>query len=227
MRINRRFLYWGVFLVAIGVVLVAADVGGLDSGSIADGLRLWPLALVAIGVGIVIRRTRFSLAGGMLAAALPGLALGGGLAIVPRIAVDCGGNGALSTVAARDGVFDGPARVTITTGCGTLDVTTGPGSAWHFADGNTTGRAAIVDATSRSLSIDFIDHDVDDEMHLVGKSAKTRGNRVKPRLQFCQQTDKFLCRKFYRRMFGEKVDHFHSPQIGVEVLFTVRRKQDI
>jgi hypothetical protein len=154
MRINRRFLYWGIFLVAIGGVLVAADVGGLDSGSIADGLRLWPLALVAIGVGIVARRTRFSLPGGMLAAALPGLAIGGGLAIVPRIAVDCGASGAVATVAAHDGVFDGPARVTITTGCGTLDVTTAPGSVWHFGDGNTTGRTAIVDATSRSLSID-------------------------------------------------------------------------
>jgi hypothetical protein len=154
MRINRRFLYWGIFLVAIGGVLTAAGVGGLDSGSIADGLRLWPLALVAIGVGIVVRRTRFSLPGGMLAAALPGLVIGGGLAIVPRIALDCGTSRAMPNVAAHDGVFDGPARVTITTGCGSLDVTTAAGSAWHFGDGSTSGRAATVDATGRSLSID-------------------------------------------------------------------------
>jgi hypothetical protein len=154
MRVNRRFLYWGIFLVAIGGVLVAADIGGLDSGLIADGLRLWPVALVAIGVGIVVRRTRFSLPGGMLAAALPGLMIGGGLAIAPRIAVDCGASGAAATVSAHDGVFDGPARITVTTGCGTLDVATASGSAWHFDDGNTTGRAAIVDATSRSLTID-------------------------------------------------------------------------
>ena len=154
MRVNRRFLYWGIFLVAIGGVLVAADVGGLDSGSIADGLRLWPVALVAIGVGIVARRTRFSLPGGMLAAAMPGLIIGGGLAIAPRIAVDCGANGTAATVAAHDGVFDGPARISVTTGCGTLDVATAPGSAWHFDDGGSTGRAAIVDATSRSLTID-------------------------------------------------------------------------
>src|SRR6476646_1607843 len=113
MRVNRRFLYWGIFLVAIGGVLVAADVGGLDSGSIADGLRLWPVALVAIGVAIVVRRTRFSLPGGMLAAALPGLMIGGGLAIAPRIAVDCGTKGGAETAAAHDGVFDGPARVSI------------------------------------------------------------------------------------------------------------------
>ncbi|HLO36263.1 MAG TPA: hypothetical protein VK194_09280 [Candidatus Deferrimicrobium sp.] len=154
MRINRRLLYWGIFLVAIGGVLVAADVGRADSGSIANGLRLWPVALVAIGVGIVARRTRFSLPGGMLAAALPGLLIGGSFAIVPRIAADCGSNGAVATVAAHDGVFDGPARVAVTTGCGAIDVTTAPGGAWHFDDGITSNRAALVEATSRSLSID-------------------------------------------------------------------------
>lgn len=154
MRVNRRFLYWGIFLVAIGGVLVAADVGGLDSGSIADGLRLWPVALVAIGIAIVVRRSRFSLPGGMLAAALPGLMIGGGLAIAPRIAADCGATGGTPMVSAHDGTFDGPARIAVRTGCGTLDVVTAPGSAWHFDDGNTTGRAAIVDATSGSLSID-------------------------------------------------------------------------
>ena len=36
MRVNRRFLYWGVFLVAIGGVLVAADLSAADSATIAD-----------------------------------------------------------------------------------------------------------------------------------------------------------------------------------------------
>jgi hypothetical protein len=154
MRINRRFLYWGIFLVAIGGVLVAADIGRLESATIADGLRLWPLALVALGLGIVARRTRFSLPGGMLAAAVPGLLIGGGFAIAPRIAVDCGTNAAVTTSTAHDGVFDGPARVTISTGCATLDVSTAPGAAWHLDEGSTATRRAIVDATSRSLSID-------------------------------------------------------------------------
>jgi hypothetical protein len=154
MRMNRRFLYWGIFLVAIGGVLVAADIGRIDSETIASGLRLWPLALVAIGVGIIARRTRFSLPGGMLAAAVPGLLIGGGFAIAPRIALDCGAPGAVATSTIHDGVFDGPARVAIQTACGTLDVSTAPGGAWHFDDGNTAGRAAILEATSRSLSID-------------------------------------------------------------------------
>ncbi len=156
MRINRRFLYWGIFFVAVGGVLVAAEVGGLDSGTIADGLRLWPLALVAIGAGIVVRRTSVGLPSGMLAAAVPGLLVGGGIAIVPRIAIDCGTAPAIgaTTVANHDGVFDGPAHVTIDTACGSLDVSTAPGSAWHFDESGASGRPATVHTTSQTLSID-------------------------------------------------------------------------
>lgn len=117
MRVNRRFLYSGIFLVAIGGVLAVADVAGLDSRLIADALRLWPLAIVAIGIGIVLRRTRFSLTGGILAAAVLGLLLGDGFALASRIAVDCAVDGAASTNAVQESFFDGPARVSVSTGC--------------------------------------------------------------------------------------------------------------
>jgi hypothetical protein len=155
MRVNRRFLYWGVFLVAIGGVLVATDLGGLDTGVIADGLRLWPLALVAIGAGIVLRRTRFSLSGGLLAAAAPGLVLGGGFAVLPRLPLDCGGSSTTAaTSALQQGTFDGAAAISIAANCGTLVVTTAPGNGWQFVDGSNPGRAAVVTATPQSLSIE-------------------------------------------------------------------------
>lgn len=159
MRINRRLLYWGVFLATLGGVLVVADLGGLSAGSIADALRLWPLAIVAIGAGLVLRRTRFGLAGGMLAAAVPGLVIGGAFSVAPRLAVDCGAAGEPTTVASREGTFDGPARVTVTTACGTLDVTTAAGSRWELAAGNTSRQAPTIDATSRSLSIETGGHE--------------------------------------------------------------------
>lgn len=154
MRVNRKFLYWGVFLVAIGAVLVAADLNGLDETAIADWLRLWPIAVVALGLGIVLRRTRFNVAGGMLAAAVPGLVLGGAFALGPRIAVDCGAHGEPSTFITREGTFGGPARVDVTTGCGSLVVTTAPGAGWLLNAGNTENRETRVDATATSLSID-------------------------------------------------------------------------
>lgn len=154
MRVNRRFLYWGVFLVAIGAVLVAADLNGVDETTIADWLRLWPLAVIAIGLGIVLRRTRFNVAGGMVAAAVPGLVLGGAFALGPRLAADCGLHDDPTAFETREGSFSGPARVKVTTGCGSLVVTTAPGAGWLLDAGNTASREAQVDATGTSLSID-------------------------------------------------------------------------
>jgi hypothetical protein len=152
MRVNRKFLYWGVFLLAMGVVMVAADLDGIDESVVGDALRLWPLVFVGIGLALVLRRTRFSLAGGMIAAALPGLALGGLIAVGPQLAVDCGA-GEPSSFVTRQGVFDGPARIDVTTDCGALFITTGSGTAWQLEAGNTRGREAVVHATATSLSI--------------------------------------------------------------------------
>ena len=154
MRVNRRFLYWGVFLVAVGSVLVAADLTSVDRATVADALRLWPLAVVAIGVGLVLRGTRLSLPGGLIAAAVPGLVLGGAFAVAPHIAVDCGSAGSPSSTASRTGTFDGSARISVRTGCGSVVIDTAPGGGWRLDTGNATDRPPIIDASARSLSID-------------------------------------------------------------------------
>ena len=59
MRLNRTLLYTGVFLVAIGSAVVAADL--LSTAALIDLLRLWPVAVIAIGLGIALRRTQLSL----------------------------------------------------------------------------------------------------------------------------------------------------------------------
>jgi hypothetical protein len=153
MRINRKFLYWGVFLVAIGGVLVFADLSGVDESVLLDWLRLWPLAVVAVGAGVVLRRTRFNIASGVLAAALPGLVLGGAFAAGPRVA-DCGARGEPASFITREGTFTGPTRVNVSTGCGSLTVTTAPGNGWLLNAGNTDNREPRIDASARSLSID-------------------------------------------------------------------------
>src|SRR2546423_1142742 len=159
MPINRRFLYVGVFLVAIGTVLVAVDAGGADTGARADLLRLWPLALVAIGAGLVLRRTRASLSSGVLAAAVPGLVLGGALSLAPRWVGDCGTRGEAASAETRQGTFDGPASVAVTSGCGSTVITTAPGAGWQFTSGNAAGGALNVRSSARSLSIDAGGHE--------------------------------------------------------------------
>ena len=155
MRVNRRFLNWGVFLVAIGGVLVAADLAAVDSATIADALRLWPLAIIAIGIGLILRRTRFSVAGGLLAAAIPGLLLGGALAVVPHFSVDCGGRGEpASIVDQHTGRSTGRRRSPSPAAAGRSSSTPRRADGWAFTGGNSANRPPVVDATAQSLSID-------------------------------------------------------------------------
>jgi hypothetical protein len=152
MRVNRRFLYAGLFLMVIGAILVAADLGAIDTAVLTDIARLWPLALVAIGVGIVLRRSQFGLPSGMLAAAIPGLVLGGALAIAPRVAGDCGVDAVPTAVASEQGTFEGPAVVSVTKACGTINVRTAPGTGWRLT-GNSAGATDMIRSSARSLSI--------------------------------------------------------------------------
>jgi hypothetical protein len=90
MRVNRTLLNTGVFLAAIGGAVLVVDFVRPDTNALIDVLRLWPLAVIAAGLGIALRRTQMSLASGLLAAAVPGLILGGAMALGPRLAVERG-----------------------------------------------------------------------------------------------------------------------------------------
>ena len=154
MRINRTFLYVGIFLVALGAVSVAVDLSAVDATSLTDALRLWPLAVVAIGAALVLRRNpQLSLSSGLIAAALPGLLLGGAFAVAPRFAGDCGDRETPAITETQRGVFTGPASISVTAGCGSLTVNTAAGEGWQLGSGNSSGRAPIVRSSPRSLSI--------------------------------------------------------------------------
>ncbi len=152
MRVNRRFLYWGVFLVALGGAVVVANLAAVDDSVISPALGLWPLILVAIGLAIVLRRTPYSLPAWLVAAALPGLALGGVFAVGPHIGLDCG-SGEPSAFEHQQGAFSGSSRVDVTTGCGTLTVDTAAGSSWQLDTANTRDLGATVSSTASSLSV--------------------------------------------------------------------------
>jgi hypothetical protein len=152
MTVNRRFLYGGVFLVAAGAVTLVAQGDAVGSDVVAQALRLWPVVLIALGIGLLLRRTRFGLAGGMVAAAMPGLLLGGLVVAMPRMMPECGGvqAGSFDT---RQGTFDGAASVDLSLACGELSVTTAPGSGWQLRASNTTGAAATVAVSADRLSV--------------------------------------------------------------------------
>jgi hypothetical protein len=153
LAINRRFLYAGLFLVALGGVLVAVDLTALDTAVLAKALRLWPLALVAIGAGIVLRRSRYALAAGIVAAMIPGLVLGGGLAVAPRHGFDCGAGDETPETTTQSGTFATAGSVFVETSCGSISIGTQPGNGWQLTSSSPVGRAPDVELDGERLSI--------------------------------------------------------------------------
>ena len=152
MNVNRRFLYWGVFLVTAGAVMLVGQSDAVDDDVVAQALSYWPILVIALGVGLLLRLTRFGVAGGMVAAAMPGLLLGGLVVATPRMAPECGDVRPASMVT-RQGSFEGAASVDLRLACGDVSVTAAPGSGWQLEAGNGRNAVAVVDASANRLSV--------------------------------------------------------------------------
>jgi LiaF transmembrane domain len=150
--INRRLLAWGVFFLATGAVVLAAQGGLVTAEGLADALRLWPMLVIVLGIGLLVRRTRFAAAGTVTIAVTAGLFLGGAIAAAPRVDLDCG-NIRQVAMESRSGTFDGAASVDLDLALGDLEVTTEPGSDWRLRVAGVPGRDVVVDAGGDRLSV--------------------------------------------------------------------------
>ncbi len=150
--VNRKLLYWGVFFVALGGVLLLGQSPNLDVDLVAQTLRLWPIAIIGLGVGLLVRRTAFALPGGLVAAAMPGLLLGGMIVAAPTVTQACNVAESADTIT-QQGDFSGPATVDLRLDCGDLAVTTTPGTRWEIQTASVSGLASEIDASPTSLAI--------------------------------------------------------------------------
>ncbi len=136
MAIDRRFLNWGIFFVALGGVPLLVQQGVVSHAMAAEAWKLWPLIIVGIGIGILLRRTPAAFAGGLMVAVTFGLVFGGLLASGPdlRGISGCGDpNGNAATVTSQGtGTFPGTGTARIEMDCGVLDIATQPGNTWTF-----------------------------------------------------------------------------------------------
>ncbi len=157
MTIDRRFLNWGIFFVALGGVPLLVRQGIVSSATASEAWRLWPLIIVGIGVGILLRRTPAAFAGGFVVAATFGLVFGGLLATGPTIGgiAGCGNpNAGVGTATSQaSGTLGGSASANIQMNCGVLDISTQPGSAWTFQGKDPQGATAIVSQGPSTLNI--------------------------------------------------------------------------
>ena len=154
MRIDRRFLQWGVFFIALGLLPLGVQAGLLNPAAVADVARIWPVLLIAIGLGLLLARTPYHFVGGLLVAVTFGLIIGGGLAGgVGAIGCVGGGSGATAFPPGR-GTFGTKAAVDISVDCGSASLTTAPGSNWGLSGTSDRSRQPRVVSSADLLSID-------------------------------------------------------------------------
>ncbi len=148
MAIDRRFLNWGIFFISLGALPLLVQQGIVSHATAGDAWRLWPLVIVGLGVGILLRRTPAAFAGGLVVAATFGLVFGGFLATGPDFGnvAGCGDpNAGGATVGSQgSGTFGASGTARIEMNCGVLNVTTQAGSGWSFQGRDPENGAAAV-----------------------------------------------------------------------------------
>jgi hypothetical protein len=129
MHLDRRLAGWGVFLVLLGAVPLLVRQGVLTTEMTSRAWTLWPLLLVAAGMGLLLRATRFEILGGLLTAATLGVL--GGAVLAGGLAGGCSDDAAANAAPAQVGEFGSSAIVELVQTCGDLTVTTAAGTSWR------------------------------------------------------------------------------------------------
>jgi len=161
-RIDRRLLGWGAFLIIVGAIPLLVRAGYLAEEAISPWPTLWPLLLIGWGLGLVLRRTPGEILGSAISVVVLGVMGGGFIATgfggVPAFGA-CGDGGGGTGFANGSGTLAEPARVSVEFNCGTLAVTTIEGSSWSVAGTGPGGRGPAIDADASRLTITAPDDD--------------------------------------------------------------------
>jgi hypothetical protein len=155
MRVDPRFLNWGLFFILLGGIPLAVDQGWIAADAIAGWWRYWPLILVGIGVGLVLRRTPVHFLGGLIVAATFGLMLGSALAggVGGRFDLACTSDRAGTSFTPSSGSLGPNGAVRLEMSCGDLKVTTTQGPGWTLSGTTPDGRPPRVVAGAGALAI--------------------------------------------------------------------------
>lgn len=154
MHINRGLLFWGLALITAGAVALGVQQGIIDRNLLVDAWRLWPLILVAIGLGIILARTPFAPLGTVVAALVVGIGAGALFSVGPTIGFNCGGADPTDLQSESGSFGGGSASVDLDFNCGTLEVAMAGGADWQARTGVTgDNRQVRLDSDDNSLTI--------------------------------------------------------------------------
>jgi hypothetical protein len=150
--VNRGLFNWGVFLVAAGVVALGFRAGLFSVGAFAELGRLWPLALIGLGIVVLAGHVAGARVGGAVVALLFGVVVG---------ALIGGGAGAIGCPAPSggqevsghaQGTLETPATVTVRVACGELALGSFRGNVWSV-DNSGEPRDVRVTTASNQLTV--------------------------------------------------------------------------
>jgi hypothetical protein len=152
MRIDRGYLFWGIFFVLLGAIPLADREGWIEVGGLGDAWRLWPLIIIGLGIVILFSRTRLALAASVVAALVLGGLAGTALASFGGD-LDCGRAGRADLDASTaNGTLTAPASLDVKIDCGTLALGAGPGDGWTL-DARHSGGPPRVESGADRLTI--------------------------------------------------------------------------
>jgi hypothetical protein len=128
--VRRGFLNWGIFLICLGAVPLAVQLNVIDRDVATSLLRLWPLILIGIGLGIMLRFSRAAALGGIVVAATFGVLFGVFFtAGFPSFAAVCTGD-SNGTPITRTGTATGNLELNVELTCGEMTIGRAPGGTW-------------------------------------------------------------------------------------------------
>lgn len=155
MRIDRRLVGLGLFLVTAGAVMLAAREGLLPDTLAGRAWTLWPLLLVGAGLSIVLAGRPGAFLGGLVVAVTLGAMLGGIAATGWSGGFGaCTGNRAGTPFAEQTGSITPGASVSIAISCGDLEVSSGPGTDWSVGGSSAEGEPPAISATAGGLRVE-------------------------------------------------------------------------
>ena len=156
MRLRRGFVFWGLFLIPLGAIPLIARANVVPTDRFADAWRLWPLALIGVGLLLVAGRTRASIAATAVVALLVGSLAGAAFAAGPPwigTIADCGLQpGGPAGQVSRSGAWSGSPSVRLDLRCGTLDVHPAGAGTWQV-DATYRGSPPIITASDTRLAL--------------------------------------------------------------------------
>ena len=155
MRVRRGLLFWGLFLISLGAVPLLVKTGAIDVATLAGAWHLWPVILIAIGIGLVVGRSEVAFVGTVVTAIILGIAAGAALAMGGAwfgILGDCANGRSGAANEDRAGTFTSPATVDLELNCGEVQITTQNGTGWAL-HANVAGPHPIVTAAQDRLEV--------------------------------------------------------------------------